>query len=623
MPIRLHKRRLFSSVAPAPVPATQPKKKGGFFRWVGRRIRGLCTFLGAIFLLSFFISAFVGGMLADDETPVLPNAMILRLTLEGDYAEHRQFESYGYGAASDLTFREVIDTLDRAQTDARVKGIAAKMKEGGFSLAQIEELRRAIKRFRATGKFAHIYAESWGPETGGMGAYYLATGFGEIWMQPVGNLYIPGIGIEAPYARALLDRLGIAPQFFARKEYKNIFESFTATEMGEASREAAVSLVGDLAAHMLDDMASDRKLAKEELTAQIDKGLLTDDEALAAKLIDRLDYASAFEQEARKKSGKADEVKFVTLRRYADDVMASHTLPVGKGARKPGVALVYITGAIMSSSDDTDMFSESVAGADDIAKAINGAARDDDYKVIVVRIDSPGGSPSASETIRHALVNAKEKGKKVIVSMGGMAASGGYWVAAPADYIYAMPMTLTGSIGVAGGKFALEEFWKKADINWSQVTWGENAGLWSLNQPLTPAQAERMNAIFDDIYNDFTSVVAAGRMMNPAQVERVARGRVWTGAQAKNNGLVDALGTLNDALDYAAVQAGAKDRHGVAITELPEPRSPFDELLKLLELQAGMARALSWQGAVMEKITPLLPQAAGGQWLRADVRLQP
>jgi protease-4 len=256
---------------------------------------------------------------------------------------------------------------------------------------------------------------------------------------------------------------------------------------------------------------------------------------------------------------------------------------------KPSVALIYAVGAIVESAD---MSPSGLSSADDVAGMIQAATEDEDIEAIVLRISSPGGSPVASETIRRAIIDAKEEGKIVIVSMGEMAASGGYWIAANADYIYALPGTLTGSIGVAGGKFSLGNMWSKVGVNWASIGFSENADLWSFNQPFSAEGRARFENVIDMIYDAFIARVAEGRGMSVDDAEQVARGRVWSGYQALDVGLVDELGGLNDALDYAGSRLGGEDRHDIRVVMLPSVKTPFERVLQMLEGQVRAGQGL-------------------------------
>lgn len=564
-------------------PAPQPQKKRLIRYVLWNAFKRMLMAIGALVLFSAIAASFLLSRVLREEGAIpapLPAKTVLYLPLDGDWPEYtKMVMPYGF-ARPELTLRGMIDALDRAAGDGRVKGLVADLRGGMTDIAQIQELRAALLRFRAAGKFAYIYGSSYGEPGRGLGTYYLASTFDQIWLQPMGEVSIAGIGAEMPFARAVLDKIGVQPQFFARKEYKTLFESFTGTEMSPQSREMMQGLIDDLAGQFVQGIAEARKMDAAAVKALVDRGLFSDRQALDAGLADKLeDYEALREKVSMDVTGKPDpeDGLFTGIDDYAADTMP----PPSKG---PAVALVHIKGAIMPSGAPEDGF----VAAEDISDDISDAADDKDTKAIVVRIDSPGGSPAASETIRRALVRAKAKGKKVIVSMGGMAASGGYWVASPADRIFALPGTLTGSIGVAGGKFALQGLWDKIGITWDGVQYGKNADLMSFNKPFSQDGAALMNDTMDAIYEGFTARVAEGRKMTPAQVDKVARGRVWSGRQAAANGLVDEIGGLDAALDYTAKQLGAAKRQELDIYTLPRPVTPIERIRELIGNRVGL-----------------------------------
>ena len=607
-PSAFRSRSLFSSPRKAPpAPRKSFARKAGGFVW--RNIKRLCLFIGAMFLISMVLSTIIGAMLADDGAARMPDKMVLYLPIEGNFPDYARASPYSFGPERP-NFRHYIDTIDHAQTDNRVKGLMIESRGGDLTLAQLQELRDAVKRFRASGKPTWFYAESMDQ---GLKAYYIAAATDEIWMQPVGTLSIPGLRAEMPYARDLLDKLGVEPQFFARKEFKDVFSNFAERSMPETSRVSVTKMLEDIGGQMMTSIALDRGVNVDDMRRQIDQGMFTDQEALAAKLVDRLDYFDVLKKDIRMKVTGTDDdkaMKFVRLGRYMGE--ARSVLAEKMPGQKAQVALIYAVGTIISDDDmassRASLYGGDMASAEDIAKVIDQSVRDKNIKVIVLRIDSPGGSPTASETIRRALLTAKEKGKKVIVSMGGTAASGGYWIAAPADRIYALPATITGSIGVAGGKFVLAQMWDKVGVNWDDVHIGNNSSLLSNNESYSPEGRARMNAIMDNIYDAFITRVAEGRHLTKDKVDEVARGRVWTGESASKIGLVDELGGLNEALDYAATSIGHKSRRDVVIVELPKQKSPIEKIVELLDTQSRLGAGLSAQAALGDVLKPVLSE---------------
>lgn len=605
---RFKARPLFS--IPAARQAKPQKKSlllrtGGFFY---RNLKRLCMAIGAFFLISMVFSAILASLLTEDGAARLPDKMVVYLSLEGDFSDYNL--SSPYSLINKPNFRHVIDAIDHAQIDERVKGLLIIPRGGSLSLAQMQELRAAVKRFRSAGKPAWFYAESMDE---GLGSYYLASAVDQIWLQPVGTLSIPGLRAEMPYGRDMLDKVGIEPEFFARKEYKDVFSNFSQRSMPETTRVSVTKMLDDIGGQMIAGIAEDRKKPVEQIRTLINRGMLTDQEALTSGLVDRLDYLDVLKKDIRMHVVGTDDIKamkFVRFSHYMDDVHES--VQAYLPGEKSEIALVYVVGTIISDDDvtgaQTGLYSSSMASAEDIARVIDESARDKHIKAIVVRIDSPGGSPTASETIRRALVHAQEKGKKVVVSMGGTAASGGYWIASPANRIYALPATITGSIGVAGGKFVFAGLWDKMGVNWDNVHIGDNSSILSPNEPYSEQGRERMNAMMDSIYDAFITRVSEGRHMTKSEVDHVARGRVWTGASALSLGLIDELGGLNEALDHAAILSGLKSRRDAVIVELPKQKTALEKLVDLLETQARLGQGLSTHAMLNELLAPLVSQ---------------
>lgn len=584
----------------------KPKSREGAIRrkrWhvpsiIGRIVRKTCMVLGAIMLFSIVMSILSGVLLSGSKTS-LPKDMILVLNVESGIGESGiQSSLIDPFAMKSITTHDLVSTLHKAKGDKRVRGLIVSLDHAGIELAHIQEIRTAVKEFRENGKFAHLYTPSFADLGSGIGAYYLASAFDEIWMQPVGMVTISGLSIEMPFAKEALDKIGAKAQFFQREEYKSAMESFTNESMSPANQESMASILNDLSAQILTDISFDRKLEPAALRQLVDKGLLTGEEALQGGLIDRIDYADILVSEVREKitgEKKGEEPPLVLV----EDYLVTKPFDEYKSGRKD-IALVSVSGQIVPGSQPESGY----ATADYIAQAIHEAADDDAIEAIVLRVDSPGGSPTASETIRRAIVYAKGEGKKIVVSMGPVAASGGYWVSVDADHIFAAPSTLTGSIGVIMGKFEVSKLWEKLGINWDTVRWGQNAGMWSVNEGFTETERARMNVAIDSTYEDFLTRVAEGRNMKTDDVRKVAKGRPWTGAQAKGFGLVDSLGGLDEALDYTAQQVGLKSRDDVNIVIMPKPLTAFEQLMMLMGHQVAMGKFLQSHAQVFENLKP-------------------
>jgi len=552
--------------------------------WVKRIAMGL-GFL-ALFqfvVLLFLLPVIMKGPIA----PPLPSAVVLYLDLDEPLSDVPAQASFADPFAPvSMTLREHVNVIRAAADDARVQGMVVRLRNAPISLTQSYELHQALDAFKDAGKFAHIYSTSYGEGVGGMGRYYFASAFDQIWMMPLGIVSVAGLNAELPYFREGLGKLGVEPQFFQRNEYKTAYESVTNREMSAQNREMMERLLDDLRVELSEGIAAHRGVAVSQFEALVDVGLLTAQEALDGGLITHADYVDVLIEdikEATTGDRSASDELFVTFGQYAAQMDAV------KSQEK--IALIHAVGAIMPRADGgAPLGASGVAAADEIAPAILAAADDEDVAAIVLRIDSPGGSPTASESILRAIEKAKEKDKRIVVSMGAAAASGGYWIAAYADEIFVMPSTITGSIGVVGGKFSLAALWDKMGVNWERLGWGENAAVMSFNTPFSKGEAARFNVMLDAIYEAFIARVSKGRDMAPEAVEAIAGGRVWTGVRAVENGLADQIGGLQDALEFAAVESGFEGVDEVEVIVLPKPKSPFEELVMLLEGQVSLGR---------------------------------
>ena len=560
-------------------------KRWNIWAILGKAIKRTCMAIGAMVLISSLISAFLLSRIATKSAPSLPDDIVLVFNIDEGISETQTkpslLEPFPF---MQPTLRNVIDTLEKAKDDARVRGLVVKLNGTGINIAHIQELRTAIKDFKREGKFTKIYATSYSDPMGGLSQYYLASVFDEIWMQPVGMLSISGLSMTMPFAKTAMDKLGVSAQFFQREEFKSAMENFTNSEISPSNQAALTSLLNDLSLKMLNDIAQERIIKPPLLKTHIDKGILTGQEALNARLLDRLDYGDVMLSEIRKQAtGDPDDksVELVTLSTYSQHKAKA-------SVKEDAVALIYVVGAIVDQAGKGGN-----AGADEIAQTIAEAYNDEKIKAIVVRVDSPGGSPSASETIRRALVKAKEKGKKVIISMGPVAASGGYWIATDADKIFASSGTITGSIGVIMGKFEASALFEKLGINWQGPQFGENADIFLPHKRFDDTANARMNVLIDDVYNAFITRVSQGRKLTPAQAKEVAKGRAWTGDQAIKNGLVDQIGGLNNALDDAAIMLGYSSRHDIAVVRMPRELNSVERILELFGQEVSLGKFIN------------------------------
>ncbi len=531
--------------------------------------------LAVIGLLTLLLAA--GGIAAVwlllPGKPSLPGQIVLTLDLRDGLDEAPAQDPLDLlGLAATPTFTDVILALDQAGRDPRVKGLVARLSGEGPGFAQTQELRAALARFRAQGKFAYAYADSFGEFGPGTRGYYLATAFEQIHLQPIGSLGLTGLLIETPLLRGLLDKLGVLPSGDKRGPYKSAAEMFTETELSPASREALEALANSLDQQVKDGIGSGRSLEPARVTRLIDDGPYYATEAEAAGLVDHLGYWDDVVAQAESRAGSGSEL--VALADYAGAMP-----PAGSDA--PVIALVRGIGQIQRGKSDYGPASGWAMGADTVAGALAAAIDDPAVEAILFRIDSGGGSAVASDTIGHQVRRAVERGKPVIVSMGDVAASGGYWIAMDASKIVAEGGTLTGSIGVFAGKPVLRQLWQGIGVNWGRVQRGANADMWSTDLDYDARGRARLEAFLDQVYGAFVAGVARGRSLPASAVQQAAQGRVWTGAQAKALGLVDELGGFARALELARDAIGVAADRPVELRVYPRPRSPFEEVLDL------------------------------------------
>ncbi|HEY8717842.1 signal peptide peptidase SppA [Pengzhenrongella sp.] len=444
--------------------------------------------------------------------------------------------------------RLVLRALHDAAADTRVVGLIAKV-GGVLPWAAMQELRLGLRAFAASGKPTVAWAESFGEGSGDMAAYVLASAFDEIWLQPGGGLGLLGVGVETTFVRGALDRLGIEPQLEQRHEFKNAADLVLRTEFTDAHRTSLDRLAESIFTEAVAMVARGRGLTTERVRELADTGPRTAPQARAVGLVDTLGYRDEVYAATRARVGGAD-VELLFAERWRPRPRLR--LP----ARRRGhVALVEVRGAIGSGRSRRGPMGRQ-SGSDSIGAALRAATADEHVRAVVLRVDSPGGSAVASEVIWREVCRVRDAGKPVVVSMGTAAASGGYYIACPADVIVALPSTLTGSIGVFGGKLVVRELFDKLGLTTGTVSHGARSLMFSGRRGFSDDERERLAAILDAIYDDFVAKVASGRSRPVEEIEAIARGRVWTGSDAVGLGLVDELGGLRDAVRIARSRAG-------------------------------------------------------------------
>lgn len=511
----------------------------------------------------------------------IPDGCVLELDLMSLPPETAGFDPVAIitGGGRPMVLRQAVEAIHRAADDDRVAGLIARVQIPAAAPGPVQELREAVAAFTAR-KPSLAWAETYP----GTLSYYLASAFGEVWMQPSGTVGLVGFATNAMFLRDALDKAGIEAQFIARGEYKSAANLFTEDRYTDAHREADSRLIESLRAQVWEAIADSRDMPPEAVDALADRAPLLREDAVSGGLIDRIGFrdeaytriAELFGEEGiSPEQGDADgddAPPRLYLSRYAKAGHGTPSMPPlpGRGA-KPAIAVVTLHGPIVSGRGGPQPlpFGTSSAGGDTIAAALREAAADDSVSAIVLRVDSPGGSVTGSETIWREVNRVKQGGKPVVASMGAVAASGGYYVSMSADTIVANPGTITGSIGVVTGKLVARELKDRIGVGSDSVRTNPNADAWSINAPFTDEQHAHVEAEADLFYTDFVERVAEGRSLTVAEVDAVARGRVWTGADAMAHGLVDELGGLRTAVRRAKVLAGLDADAKVKIVTYP------------------------------------------------------
>lgn len=541
-----------------------------------RRVVGrILAWIGGIVVLVVALTVVV-ALVASSKKKVVPAQTLLEVDFERAIGEDMSDDPVAKLAerGSKLDLRDVLDALEAAENDPKVVGLVARVGAAPIGMAHIQELREAVERFRKKGKFALAFGETYGEFAAANGAYYLATAFDEIWLQPSGDVGWNGLLMESPFLRGALDKLGVKPRLDQRYEYKNAMNMFTEAKFTPAHREAIEKVASSMFGQIVRAVAASRKLSEPEVRALVDRGPFLGPEALKEKLVDRLGYHDEFYAHAKERAGNTAQLLY--LSKYLERIERPNANKKGKV-----IALIYGRGGVQRGKSDSNPFSGSDSmGSDTVSAAFRKATRDSEVKAILFRVDSPGGSYVASDTIWREVVRARAAGKPVIVSMGNVAGSGGYFVAMAADKIVAEPATITGSIGVLGGKMVPTELLEgKLGITYDRVALGQNATMFSMNRDYSDAEWKRLQAWLDRVYQDFTTKVAEGRKLPPGKVLEVAKGRIWTGEDAKQLGLVDELGGFRTALELTKQAAGIPDSDPVQLRPYPLKKKLIQELL--------------------------------------------
>lgn len=539
-----------------------------FFKFVFASMIGfILSFFVVFLLLIALITAVVSSAGNDGKVSIASNS-VLHVSLDYPIKERTdknplaELSLIGLESKKTLGLNEILANINDAKSDDRIKGIYLDVSSLSSGMATIEEVRSALIDFKKSGKFIIAYSEVYS-----QGAYYLATVADKIYLNPEGMIDFRGLNSEIMFFKGALEKLDIEAQIIKVGTYKSAVEPFILDKMSEPNKQQVTSFLGSMYDHILSEISKSRKISKESLFSMADSAKIrAPKDALSFKMVDGLMYKDEVLDELKKltKTDHKKDIKSVSLEEYTAKEGADEE------SSKNRIAVIYANGEIMSGEGDDETI-----GSERISRAIRKARTDDKVKAIVLRINSPGGSALASDVIWRETVLAK-KSKPVIVSMGDLAASGGYYIACAADSIFAQPNTITGSIGVFGIIPNMQKFFNnKLGITFDGVKTGQYADLGSISRPLTEGEKMIIQLEVNKTYDTFTKKVADGRKKSQTYINSIGQGRVWSGTEALKIGLVDRLGSIDDAIASAAKKAKIKD---FKIVDYPTQVDPISAL---------------------------------------------
>jgi protease-4 len=553
--------------------------------------------IGSILLAIVLVVGLAGALLIHslrDDEPAIAGNSVLVLKLEGalpDYAPEDPLASRFLGR-DDRSLTSFLTQLRKAKADKRISAILLDIDLTMAGWAKADEIRDAIADFRTSGKPVYAYMEY-----GTNKEYYIATACERIYVAPIGDLFITGLAADVMSLRGALDKLGVYPDFEHIGKYKSAPEQYTNKTMSPEHREVLNSMLDDIFNRYVNGIAAARHKTVDEVKAIIDNAPVRAGEAQKLGLIDEAKYRDEVENELKQRLGYKDDDKLRTVKASEYRRVTQESLGLNEGER---IAIIYAAGAISSgTSSDGGAFGERMVGSDTVVKALNDARDDKSIKAIILRVDSPGGTSYASDVIWHAVEAAKQK-KPVVVSMSDLAASGGYYISMGANRIVSEPSTLTGSIGVFAGKPVLKGFYDWIGVNNEYVLRGKNAGLFRETEKFTDDERAKFKAMLNGFYyDDFVPKVAAGRKRDAEYIDSIGQGRVWMGAQAKENGLVDEFGGMDRAIEVAKELAHIPADKGVHRVVLPAPRTFLGQFFSTDDDSASATAATAQQRAAV------------------------
>lgn len=565
--------------------STQKTTMKSFFKNI------LSTILGVVISIIIIVVLFTAiiTLMSSKQEVIIEKNSILKINLENIAVVERKSENPfdKFNLSGDVLktigLKQVLDNIEKAKKDDNIKAIYITNSFVNSGLSQIEEIRNKLLEFKDTGKQIISYSEMYSQS-----AFYLSSIANKIYLNPEGGIEIKGLSAEVMFYKGLLEKLDIDMQIIRHGKFKSAVEPFTLEKMSTDNREQIMLLLSSIANNIMDSIASQRGISLSEIQKHADNlSLESAQSCLNLNYVDGLIYQDQVDDSLLAASG-GEKLKLITIDKYTN--IKSNKKEISRNK----IAIIYATGTINSGKGD-----ETSIGSETTAKAIKGAREDKNVKAIVFRINSGGGSALASDVIWRETILTKKVKKPLVVSMGDYAASGGYYIACAADSIVANPTTITGSIGVFGMIPNLQNFYKnKLGITIDKVNTNKSADM-GINRPLTNFEKEKIRKSVENIYNTFVTRVSEGRNMSKIAIDEIGQGRVWTGYDAKEIGLIDTYGGIEKAIEIAAKLAKIKDYR---VISLPKKKDPFSELVLKIGGESSLSDVLMQKLGINTKL---------------------
>ena len=528
------------------------------FNKIKSLLKKVCIFLGAIVLITMLFAAF--SFYHNGQKFEISDNSYLEIDLSEDFSESAQSsvldDIMGYEKPN---FMQLLRSIEFASADSRINGIVLKTDVLNLDLAQTQNLASTLQNFKKSGKKIYVYSRGFGNLGQGNREYYLASFADEIYMQPHSWIGFTGISIEVPFIKKALSKLGIEPEFYSRYEYKTAMAFVTDDAMSQYYKQELSQLANGIMDELKEKITENRKV--KDIDDILNNAPVSAEEGLKNGLIDGVMYKEEFDNFLKNKFFD-EKIEAVD---YALNFMSNQ-------GKLPTIALLTLDGVINSGKEEDDISGEPAIFSETVAEQIKEISKLENLRAVVLRINSPGGEYGAADEIYFALQNLKKIRKvPLIISQGGYAASGGYFISLAGDVIIAEPLTITGSIGVFGGKFVIADLWKKLDIDIASIKVGNNADMLSFNHKFNAKEREIFEKSLDDVYRDFTSKVEQNRKLKKS-IDEIARGRIWLGKQALELGLVDKIGGYGEAIIEARILGNIKPGEKFKLAEFPKAK---------------------------------------------------